>query len=249
VGASVLFGRDCLEYGEVAVSRPADQVALALTRGMYPKPYAWTDANEDDVAAVVGGRATALVVADGHNGALSSEVALCTVLDHLGEDPPPDLSDDALIDLFLAAGDAVLDATRQADGQRESRTTLSLVLVAERALRWAAVGDSPVFVIDDGRGRELTEGAHRFVGWPMRRSGVDATLQRGRARLSASGWVAVTSDGFSNFSLGHAPADVVGRLLGQAEDVEAGARLLVDHAFEGRAGDNVAVAVLGPPSP
>jgi len=246
LGASVLWGRDCVEYGEVAVSRPADQVALALTRGLYPKPYAWTDDNEDDVAAVIGKRATALLVADGHNGAVSSEVALGIVLDRFGEDPPPDLTDDELIDLFVAAGDAVLDATRAKDGQHDSRTTLSVALVGERSVRWAAIGDSPIFVMEEGRGRELTEGVHRFVGWPMRRSGVDATLQRGRVTLSAGGWVALASDGFSNFSLGHAPADVVGRLLGDAADAEAGARMLIDHAFEGRAGDNVAVALAGP---
>lgn len=237
-----------MEYGDVAIVRPSDQVALALTRGLHPKPYAWTDANEDDVAAVVGERATALVVADGHNGAISSEVALRIVLDRLGDDPPADLTDDDLVDLFLAAGDAVLDATRAADGQRDSRTTLSVALVADHSLRWGAIGDSPIFVTDGAGGRELTEGAHRFVGWPMRRSGVDATLQRGRAPLSPRGWVALTSDGFSNFSLGHAPADVVARVLGQSSDAEAGARMLIDHAFEGRAGDNVAVAVLGPAS-
>lgn len=245
---SVLWGRQYDTYGDIVVTEPAPGVALALTRGLHPKPYRWVDPNEDAVAAVVGPRATLLVVADAHNGAVAAEVAVQTVLDHVGEDPPEDLDDAALVELFAHAGGAILAETqaRADERRRESRTTLSLALVADHRLRWAALGDSPVLVVQARRGHELTSDSSHFVGWPMASFQVDRVLQRGRLALSDDTWVAVTSDGFSNFTPAASAALGAEAVLSGACDAADGARSLVEHAFAGGAGDNVATAVLAP---
>lgn len=245
---AVLWGRDEVEYGHVASDAPAPHVGLALTRGLHPKPYRWTDPNEDVVAAVVGARATLLVVADGHSGVEASEVAVRTVLDELGDDPPPELDDDSLVALFHRAGIAVVTAVRELpEAHRGSRTTLSVALVAGRRLCWAALGDSPVLVADGGRGQELTHADQpAFVGTPMALPRVARHLQRGRGSLSNSAWVVVASDGFANFRLGATTADSAAEVLADAEDAASAARALVEHACSAGAGDNVAAAVAAP---
>lgn len=245
---TVLSGPEHVDYGAVEGAVVAPGVAVAISRGLHPKPYRWTDPNEDVVAAVAGPRATLLVVADAHNGALSSQVAVRTVLEELTDDPPPELDDPILVALFHRVSAAVLAATREANDEerRESRTTLSLALVSPRRLCWAAMGDSPVFVAEGDVGLELTRGDHAFVGWPMTAARVDRLLQRGRGALGAGAWVAVTSDGFSNFCDPGA-ADAVAKILAGAPDALAGARGVIEHAFAAGAGDNVAAAVAAPP--
>ncbi len=241
---TTLAGPDHVEYGAIEVVDVAPGVALALTRGLHPKPYAWTDPNEDVVAAVVGPRATLLVVADAHNGALSAEVAVEAVLRELGADPPADLADHDLVSLFDRVNRAVRDATRGGPyATEESRTTLALALVADGSVRWAAMGDSAVYAPDG----ELTHGDHRFVGWPMSAPHVDRALQRGRARLrreeSGDGWVALVSDGFANFA-GSDPGAEASRAVAGSSGAVGAAEALVARAFDGGAGDNVAVAIV-----
>lgn len=246
---TVLYGADHVDYGAVEGAVAAPGVGLAISRGLHPKPYRWTDPNEDVVAAVAGPRATLLVVADAHNGALSSQVAVRTVLGELADDPPPELDDGALVALFHRVSTAVLVATRESQDEerRESRSTLSLALVSRRRLCWAAMGDSPVLVAEGDVGLELTRGDHAFVGWPMTAARVNRLLQRGRGSLGESAWVAVTSDGFSNFCDPSAPA-AAAKVLADAPDALAGARALVEHALASGAGDNVAAAVVAPPA-
>lgn len=248
MGAVTLWGREHVAYGDIVVRDAGPGSAVALTRGLHPKPYRYTDPNEDVVAAVTGPRAALLVVADGHNGAASSEVAVATVLERLGDDPPPaDLDDEEMVRLFHDVGWAVLHATTALDrARRESRTTLSVALVAGGVLQWAAMGDSPVVVADLESAHELTVPTHHFVGWPLPAGQVDRLLQRGRTPVSDEAWVAVLSDGFSNFTGGRTTADAVHRVLATAGTAEAGAAELVQAAFAGGAGDNVAAAVLAP---
>jgi serine/threonine protein phosphatase PrpC len=244
----VLWGRQHVAYGEIAVSARAPGVGIALTRGAHPKPYEWIDPNEDVVAAVVGERATLLAVADGHHGAVAAEVALTAVLESFGDDPPPALDDDGLVELFHGASSAVLVATRDLPDElrRESRTTLTVALLAGRRLCWAAVGDSPLFVVEGEHGMELTRSEQAFLGWPMARQRVDRLLQRGRGTLGRNAWVVLASDGFSNFSP-PPPERTAAQVLTHAPDPVAGARDLVTEACAGGAGDNVAVAAAAPP--
>jgi serine/threonine protein phosphatase PrpC len=246
---TVLWGRDHQEYGFIATATPARGVALALSRGLHPKPYEWTDPNEDCVAAVVGRRATLLAVADAHRGSIASEAALSSVLDAVGDDPPRRLDDDALVRLFHHAGLAVQSACRNLPEERgrDSRTTLSITLIAGRRLCWAAMGDSPVLVAEGSHGLEVTRPNQHFVGWPMAAHRVERLLQRGRGTLGAGAWVAVVSDGFANFALAQNPAAAAAEVFAEAESAVGGATALVEHAFTGGAGDNVAVAVAAPP--
>lgn len=241
--AAVLWGRDHVDYGDVVVRSVGERVGLALTRGRHPKPYAWVDPNEDVVAAVVGPRATLLAVADGHNGADSAEVAITTVLDRFGDDPPPDPDEDDLLELFVRAGHAVLRVTRELDPpHRESRTTLSLALVGPTSVTWAALGDSPVFVVDGGGARELSTSRHLFVGHPLSRFMLDERLGRGRVALDGGDTIVLTSDGFTNFAATDPAVAVAEAVAATPRPVDAAAAL-VEHAADGGAGDNVAVAV------
>lgn len=241
--SAVLWGRDHVDYGDVVTRAVGEAVGLALTRGRHPKPYAWVDPNEDVVAAVVGPRATLLAVADAHNGADAAEAAITTVLECFGDDPPDDPDEAALVDLFAAAGHDVLRVTSQlAPPHRDSRTTLSVALVGPETVTWAALGDSPVFVVHGGRARELSIPRHLFVGHPLSRFVLDERLSRGREPLQPGDAVVLASDGFTNFAVID-PAAAVAEALAAAPSPVDAAAALVDHAVDGGAGDNVAVAV------
>lgn len=241
---AVLWGRDHVDYDMVATLAVGDAVGLALTRGRHPKPYAWVDPNEDAVAAVDGPRATLLVVADGHNGAQSAEVAVATVLDRFGDDPPPEPDEAELLALFADAGRDVLRATRDLPlPHRESRTTLTVAFVTSTGVSWAALGDSALFVAGAAGARELSTPHHLFVGHPLSSFVLRDRLDRGRAAVAAGDRVVVTSDGFTNFAVADEPATAVGDVLAGIDGPVDAAADLVAHAADGGAGDNVAVAV------
>lgn len=239
---AVLWGKDHVALDTVAVEELGPRVAVALTRGRHRKAYRYTHPNEDAAVAVAGPRATLLAVADGHNGWPATEAAITTVVDALGQDPPPaDVADADLVDLFHRASQAVLDVTARPDAENpSSRTTLVLALLAGRRLQWASFGDSAVYSVTPAAATPLTQPQHRFVGYPMPRSTVDLILDRGSTTLSTGSWVVVASDGFVDFAHPF-PTDLFG------DDRKAGAiaRGLVTAACDGGAGDNVAVAVAG----
>jgi serine/threonine protein phosphatase PrpC len=235
----VLWGRRHLDYGQVGVALPAPGVALALSRGLHPKSYRWVDPNEDVAAAVVGDRATLLAVADGHHGVAAAEAVIRALVTALGDDPPPELDDDGLVRLFHRVNAAAL---AEGDG---SRTTLSLALVSGRRLCWAAFGDSPVLVAEAGHGVELNAGGGGFLGSPLATHRVDRLLLRGRGTLGTGAWVVVATDGLSNFT-GPDPAGTAAEVLATTPDAATAARALVERAFAGGAGDNVALAVSAP---
>lgn len=245
---AVLWGRDHQEYRDVAIEAAGDRAAVALTRGFYPKPYRWTDRNEDVAAVVVGERATLLVVADGHNGVPAPEIAVEAVLDRFGGDPPaPGVDDEELVDLVHEASTEILARTTSGPARhRQSRTTLLFAFAGGGEVQWAGLGDSALVVASAGGGRELSRAAHRFVGYPMPRAAVKGLLDRGQARLHPDEWVVLVTDGFTNF-VHPAPHDVVARAVASASDPTAAARRLIERAGEGGAGDNVGVALLAPP--
>ncbi|CAN5412877.1 hypothetical protein BH23ACT7_BH23ACT7_11480 [soil metagenome] len=253
---TVLWGRDHTELGEVAIHAVSDDVACAITRGLRRKAYRYVDPNEDTVAAVVGPRGTLLVVADGHNGAEAADAAVTTVLERLGDDPPPaDLSDAALVELFSVANDAVLHATASLRPPNAgSRTTLTMALVAApanrpsvpRRLQWASMGDSALIIAVAGNGEELTRPQHQFVGHPMSVPEVAGKLQRGLGEIPADAWVVVVSDGFTNFVGPDRASRVVADIVATATEPATAARAIVDRAGAMGAGDNVAVAVAAP---
>ena len=227
---TVLWGKDHVDL---------DQIAVAITRGRHRKAYAYTDPNEDAAVAVVGRRATLLAVADGHNGWAATEAAMTAVVSSIGDDPPPQLSDDELVDLFHDAGRAVLDVTeRPGFPTPDSRTTLVIALVSPGSVQWASFGDSAAYLVTGAAGAKLSQSRHRFVGYPMPRQAVEHLLDRGTTEVPDGAWVVVASDGFVDFARPFPTAP-----FADAEDAETVARGLVLAACEGGAGDNVAVGV------
>jgi serine/threonine protein phosphatase PrpC len=239
---AVLWGKDHVDLGSVAAEEVGPRTAVAITRGRHRKMYQYIDPNEDAAVAVAGARGTLLAVADGHNGWPATEAAITSVVEALGDDPPPaDLSDAALVELFLRASDAVVDVTgHRSSTAPHSRTTLVLALVSGRRLQWASFGDSAVYTVTPAAATALSRPTHRFVGYPMSRLAVDSLLDRGTVTLVNGAWVVLASDGFVDFAR-RFPTDLFGPTAAAAEV----ARGLVAAACDGGAGDNVAVAVTG----
>src|SRR4030065_278031 len=66
--AAALWGPDHETLGEVEVREVTASLAMALSRGKFPKGYPHVDLNEDGALAATNGPAAVLAVADGHNG-------------------------------------------------------------------------------------------------------------------------------------------------------------------------------------
>lgn len=246
----LLQGRDFDQMGHVEVVAAAADLALGITRGFHPKPYAYVDPNEDVVAVIREGRVTALAVADGHNGHEGSHAVVDGLLEVLPQPLPEALGRRQLVECFAAANDHLRAVRAQLSGpNRGSRTTLALAYVAPtpeggRTLVSAGVGDSAVLVCSGGAVRAVTRDRHRFMGDRMSLPEMAAAMDVVTTDLDPDDTVVVVSDGYTNFADVHATA---GRIAGVPADQAV--RRLMDAAQEGGAGDNVAVAVLTPAVP
>ena len=241
-----LRGRNHPALGEVVVEALSPAVAVGLTRGGRDKRYAYTDPNEDVVAAVAGERTTLVAVADGHNGRDASEAAVEVVLEMLGDPPPDGVADDELIDLFVVANHAVQRRTSRPDAvNTSSRTTLAVAIVTDRLVQWASFGDSAVLVASPRSGRQLNSPRPWFLGYPLVRSELGQLLDRGRYEPAPGEWIVLATDGFSDFAHpAHlAPAEIVSIALEGRGDATRITHRLIQQAIEGGAGDNVGVAV------
>lgn len=240
VTAVALWGANHTDHDRLAVTSIGRVAALALDRGRHPKRYTYTDANEDVAAAVLRGDRLVLAVADGHTGRESSEVAVGEVLRWAGHDLPDEIDDDLLIDLFHAAGRVVHGVTSDpACPHPESRTTLVVAVLGAGRLDWASIGDSAIFLGGPTRVARLDRPRNRFLGGPMSRRDVARTVDRGHLPLASDDVVVLASDGVVDF-VGD-PTAAVARALG-ASRLAGVARALARAAFDGGAGDNVAIA-------
>jgi serine/threonine protein phosphatase PrpC len=247
-----LWGTDHTALGELA-SAAAGRAAIAISRGKHAKAYRYVDDNEDVAAVVAGPSSTLLVVADGHNGATASHVAVREVLAAFGNAPPAGLEDDEWVDLFERVNKVVIAGKGLGSEQPSSNTVLLVALVSAAGVSWGSLGDSALVVARPGteRGRQLNREAMRFVGYPMSRRALSGTMQRGTAPLAPDEWVVLVTDGLSEFVAPMRPADVVPRVLAKAAQqgeggAEAAAVAIVETAWSAGAGDNVAAAVLAP---
>lgn len=243
---SMLLGRDHTTPGAVATATVGAGVAIGITRGWKPKPYAYVDPNEDAVAAAADDRTHLLVVADGHNGHRASHVAVEAALEVMGDDlRPADLTDDEVV----AAAGQIEDRVRRAapgTGPR-SRTTLVVALRTPWALQWFGAGDSALLVVDDGSARALPTHARWFFGDHAGPKTMRDTLARGRLALDRSAWVVAASDGYTDYlPVPLPPADATRMFLGGITRAHQAVDVLLDHARRGGAGDNVGVSLSGP---
>jgi serine/threonine protein phosphatase PrpC len=243
VTRAALWGHDHVELGRTASKAAGPRAAVAISRGGAAKLYSYVDPNEDVACAVAGDHATLLAVADGHNGMTASRIAIEVVLRHIGEEPPPGLTDSDWVTLFGIVNEAILAAKLGTDTPH-SACALSCALVTRDFLSWASAGDTAVVVARPGasRGRQLNREAMRFVGHPMKPRALERVVGRGTRTLEEGEWVALITDGYSEFA-GRPAESLPSVLVSAADDAETGARAIVDHACARGAGDNVAAAV------
>ncbi len=248
--AGVLWGTDHEELGVIGTLTVGQRTAIANSRGRFAKAYRFQDPNEDSVAAVAGERATLLVCADGHNGALAPNLAVETVLGALGAEPPSELDDAGWIELFATVNDTVIARKGMGSEQPASNTVLLVALASPGRLSWGSIGDGAIVLARPGaaRGRQLNREAMRFIGHPMNERSLKHTVQRGTTDVAPGEWVVLVTDGLAEFIAPLRPADVVPRVLAATDPLtpESAARALVDTACSAGAGDNVALAVVAP---
>jgi len=247
---AILLGEDHHEYGEIGTASVGDRFGLAISRGAIPKWYEYTDPNEDAVAVFRGSTGAALVAIDGHNGFTSTEVATEVLTAHFATHPPEALPTPAeLIDLFTEVSAGILARTSAPDAPHpESRAALSVAFVVGSGVRWAAMGDAPIYLVGTGKAAQLSLDQHRFVGFSADRANHEQSLQVGDHELNAEEWLVLASDGFSDYAGSHSmnATGVAQSALAGAGTGLAGAESLVRAALDSDAADNVAVAVAAP---
>ena len=238
----VLWGEDYVEYGEYGIEALDDDVAVGISRGALPKPYWALDPNEDAVAAVIGEDATLLICADGHNGFDSVRPAIETVLQTIGEPPPP--PGIAANAIFGRASLAAFQVTAGfTDARSQSRTTLAFALIAGSRVQWASMGDAPVYLAEPTSTRLFIRDEHYFLPYAMDSGQISERMHGGEEELAPGSWVILASDGFSDYAGSGRGVDAVTELTREAVDADGLADALINRAFDGGAGDNVAVAI------
>lgn len=258
---AVLLGREHPLVGAVAAVAEGE-AAIALSRGGAPKRYAHTDPNEDAAAFLRGPAGVVLAVADGHGGALGSELAVEEIVSRgagwtegsagaLAE-RWPELSHR----LLFEAG-AALTRSRSA-----SRTTVALAVVRPDAdlLAFASIGDSHAFFVEPAEATDLAVSNRwqtAFLGWPSETAeSLAAKCVIGTRPLAGARAVALVTDGLSEPGIGvPAPSATVSQVARRVAEAGAApdrralevALGVVEAALAAqrlhRSGDNVAAAV------
>jgi len=239
VRAAALWGPDHETLGEMEVCEVTSSLAMALSRGKFPKGYPHVDPNEDGVLAATNGPAAVLAVADGHNGFDAARAALSATAEQipflLSREPRAAVP--ALRECAAAAVEAVATAIEGLEGERaDSGTALTVALLRPGGLTVAGLGDCVAVVIRKSRVRRVG-GDAPFLG----RGTLPSHVRIGGARLHPGDTVLVATDGLRDF-LGRGWRR---RLAALAADVgSAGlAQRAIEAAFSGGAGDNLAVVV------
>lgn len=239
VTSVVLYGPDHTDYGEIATRVVSDHAAIAISIGKYPKGYPAFDPNEDGAFAASNGTSTLLAVVDGHNG---FDTAAAT-LDAIHRKAPQALSSGVvdpkrtLVDLTAEARAAVAQRLSSApEERRNSRTALALALVTGGSATTLVIGDAVALTVRGRRARRLRSSPSFF--------GPETEIDHAavsRVRLKTSHKLVLASDGLFDF-LGPEWRSSVIAAANHAEP-RIIAQRLVEAAFAGGAGDNVAVAL------
>ncbi len=235
-----LRGRDYPELGPLALVALPGAGALALSRGVEPKPYAYVDPNEDGALLAASDAGVLAAVVDGFNGVAASERALAAVA----------AGAEALIaaearDFAGRARALALEVSRSLRAVAPSQTCLLFAVRRGSELRFATFGDSLLFRASKPDAASL-ETPH-VLGPKLSARALSLTgFWHGSLSLAPGERVALVSDGVTNFI---SDPLALRACLRDAPDAAASARAIARAAFDGGAGDNVAVAVLdGSPS-
>jgi serine/threonine protein phosphatase PrpC len=272
VRSARLLGRDRPELGAVAAIAE-ERAAITLSRGGALKTYHHTDPNEDAACFALGAGGMLAAVADGHQGAQGSELAIDWLLEHYARVWTDRNSPEVDPDGWCRAGrDLLADVHARIAAQgRElpggpAPTTLSVALVRpnEDLFLHASVGDSHVFVASSRDGEPA-----RDIGWAS--TGRSHTFFLGEAfqvgpptadrcvvgcqSLGQIEAAVLATDGVSERNIGlDDPAETVDECIASAASFEPdlkpleASRFLTEAAMaahrSNEAGDNIATAVL-----
>jgi serine/threonine protein phosphatase PrpC len=232
-----LWGDRHVVLGQVATTALEPRAALAISRGRLPKRYRYLDPNEDAVLAAAGPAGWLLAVVDGHSGFDAARAALGAVEQHarvlLGRDELEPVA--AIPELFDTARRAVAGALGRVGRERQaSRTALSIALVTGDQVHGGSLGDTVALRLGSDVEEIGTSGP--FLG-----PGTTAP-QVYWAPFEPGDRLLVASDGLMDY-IGP-DWDVCLWEAAAASDLTGAAHRLVLHAFDGGAGDNVAVGLL-----
>ena len=232
-----MFGEDHEVLGEIAVVDLGPATAIGMSRGKYPKGYRTLDLNEDACTAGSGAAGILLAVADGHWGFDAARAALQSV-----RDSAPELLDsgrsggEVVQQALAAASEAVRHALAGITGERAgSRTTLTVALVGASSVVVGGFGDS--------KAARIRRRSSRSLWQPAPFLGADTNLADrwlSEAPLRKGDWVVVASDGLLDFLGSRWPRRLEDFVGETASKFVVGA---IEAAFEGGAGDHIALAV------
>jgi serine/threonine protein phosphatase PrpC len=231
-----LYGRDHPELGELGSAGCPAGGGIALSRGSRPKTYPHVEPNEDGTLYFCNAAGELAAVADGHNGAYASEIAL----DEVRKWAPRLIESQA--DAFAAEIEALVDRleTRVAE-VAPARTCLLLVAARGRLCHWANFGDSSLFRAAERD--QLHPPNSLILGGPLGSWSMSKTPPWwGSFEREPGERVAALTDGVTNFIPNEGE---IHKTLRAAEDDVSAAVRLCQRAMLGGAGDNVAAAVLG----
>lgn len=223
--SAVLFGRDHTELGKLAVIEITPRLAIGISRGRFPKGYAHVDPNEDAVFAATDGETTVLAVADGHNGVDASHQTIEAIASTASEtiNSPGGLLDR----LVRAAVESFTDL-----GDERCRTALTVCVLDHTGVSAVTFGDTGVIVAGRRHSR-VYQGSSPFLG---QQTGKPERLDLEQENSIALG---VATDGVFGFM----PKSVQGHHQpARAEIAQEYVERVIDLAFKGGAGDNIAVA-------
>lgn len=265
--SAILTGRDHTTLGaiEVVAEGPC---AVALSRGGAPKTYSHTEPNEDACLFAIGRGGALVAVADGHHGAIGSEIAMRQLLDLYAErwtaldtGPAQQLEHEAA-DAVSAANLAILVEADRC-GLPPSPTTLCFALIRphDDFFIHASVGDSHIFWTREAAPVDLGWAAENpdqpsYLGYPPT-SERDARRKVECTDLAGTRSLVLVTDGFSEKGIGHDAPDtelhaIQSRSLVRPVDLRAietcrGVALSANEIQRKRhAGDNLACAVWVP---
>lgn len=252
-----LDGEDHPEPGDEQIEAVDAQLAAGIATGWAAQQPEHLEPNEDAVRVFHRGDRRILLCLDGRGGRLAAEAA-ADHLDHaLGRSDASLDDEEHLIDVLLGVNEAARDECVRF-GQSESRAAVALALVEGGLVRWASLGDALVALAHpNGRAQRLGTPRQRYLGEPMTRAELAASVDTGVARLWCSGWLVLATDGFTNATRNwratlldaatvrsHYPVDDFRRGL----DIPTAATVVRDLLDAGDVEDAASVVVLGRPA-
>ncbi len=239
--ATVLWGPDHQELGPIATGEVGPSLAVALSRGRYPKGYHYVDPNEDAAMVAAAGDSRLAAVADGHTGFDAAAAAMQWL-----EAAAPDLLAEPVAGLEGAPASltrAVNSATSALAGdRRRSATTLTLCVVQRRAGLVLNYGDS-VAVLCGRRRAKVVSRETDFLG----QRNAPGAPSLGSFTVRPGSLLVLCTDGVVDF-LGRSWLRVVHDTVRRSSAPLTAAVALVERAHDGGSGDNAAVAVAAFPA-